>query len=814
MTGLLQDLRYAVRSLAKDRGVATVAVVTLALGIGASTVIFSVFYGVLVDSFPFKDSGRLITFAIRNSTSAGASVGRNFFSPSEFLVFQQENRVFDDMVGYDPGGAVLYSDGKGTRDLGAGAVVTTNTFKFYGVPPLVGREITPDDGKPDAPPVFVMNHRMWQTEFNSDPNIVGTSFVLDGQPRTLIGVMPAKFHLYGADVWMPVGRNTGTLQIIGRLKPGISQKAAAADLDVIAHRLTKGLTHGEAFVLNPEHYAVVTQEFVDLVLGDFVKAIYALLAAVFMLLLIACSNVANLLLARATIREREMALRSALGAGRGRLFRQLLLESFVLAAVACGAGCMLAHFSLRGVLAILPAGSIPVGSVIGLNTTVLLFALAITVGTTLACGLAPALHAVRGNLQPRLTGSGKGVSGNFRHGRLRAILVISEVALSIVLLVGAGLMMRTVLAFTYADLPFDPSNILYARLAMPHERYYGKPDKKPAFFKEVLPRVQALPGVISATETLMLPPNEGSWTDIAILGKQHTERWVADLELCSAGYFQTLGVQLLRGRLLSESDVALARHVVVVNETLVRQYFGNEDPIGQRIKFEVFDRPFVDAPHNTYFGIVGVVKDFKTRPERRQYLLRPDAFLPASVAAFGYPMSILARTAVDPHSLLKSVAREVWEVDPDVAVSASGSIEDFLKNEFKGPRFEFITLAAFAGIGLMLVAIGVFSVMGYAVSLQTQQIGVRMALGANQSNILRMVLRQGVALIAVGIITGLFASVSLTRFVASQIWGISATDPWTFGAVVACVLAVGLAACCVPARRAARVDPMVALRCE
>jgi putative ABC transport system permease protein len=810
MTGLLQDLRYAVRSLAKDRGVAIVAIATLALGIGASTVIFSVFYGVLVDSFPYRDSGSLITFSIRNLSNVGASLGRNFFSPPEFLAFQQENRVFEDMVGYDPGRAVLYSDGNGTRDLGARAAVTPNTFAFYGVPPLVGREITPDDGKPDAPPVFVMSYRLWRAEFNGDPNIVGTSFLLDGESRTLIGVMPAKFNLYDANVWMPAGNSTGTLQIVGRLKPGVTQRSAAADLGVIAHRLTKA----ETSVLNPERYAVVTQRFADLVLGDFRKAVYALLAAVFMLLLIACSNVANLLLARATVREREIALRCALGAGRGRLFRQLLLESFVLAAAACVAGCILAHFSLRGVLAMLPAGSIPIGTVIGLNSTVLLFSLAVTLGTTFACGLAPALHAVRGELQLRLTGSRKGAGGDFRPGRLRAFLVITEVALSIVLLVGAGLMMRSVFAFVYVELPFDPANILYARLALPHERYYGKPDRKPAFFKQVLPRVQALPGVISATETLMVPPNEGSWTDIAIPGKPHTERWVADLELCSAGYFQTLGVQLLRGRLLSESDVELARHVVVVNETLVWQYFGNEEPIGQKIKFEVFDRPFVDAPHNTYFEIVGVVKDFKTRPDGRQYRLRADAFLPASVAAFGYPMSILARTAVDPHSLLKSVAREVWAVDPDIAVSASGSIQDFLRNEFKGPQFEFMTLVAFAGIGLVFVLVGIFSVMGYAVSLQTQQIGIRIALGANQSSILQMVLRQGLVLVAVGILTGVFASFGLTRFLASQIWGISAADPWTFGAVVACVLAVGMAACFLPARRAANIDPMVALRYE
>jgi putative ABC transport system permease protein len=810
MTGLLQDFRYAIRSLAKDRGVAIVAIVTLALGIAATTVIFSVFYNVMVNSFPYKGSERLITFAIRNSTNLGSSSGRNFFSASEFSAFRQENKIFDEMVGYDPGRAVLYSDGTGTRDLGARAAVTTNTFAFYGVSPFIGREIVAEDGKPGAPPVFVMNYRLWRTEFSGDPKILGTTFILDGEPRTLIGIMPARFNLYDANIWIPAAAGAGSFHIVGRLKPRISQQAAAADLDVIAHRLT---TAEPASVLNPDRYAIVTQSFVDLVLGNFEKTIISLLAAVFLLLLIACSNVANLLLARATVREREIAMRSALGASRSRLFRQLLVESFVLSSAGCVAGCALAHFGLKGVMALLPAGSIPEGTAIGLNSTVLLFSLAVTLITTFICGLAPALHAVRGSLEPRLTGNGN-AAGGFGSGRLRAVLVVSEVALSVVLLVGAGLMMRSFFALTNVDLPFNPSKILYARVALPRAGYYGKPDRKPPFFQQVLPRIQALPGVISAAETLMLPPNEGSWTDIVIPGKPHTGRWVADLELCSAGYFQTLGLQLLQGRVLSESDVQLARYVVVVNETLVRQYFGKEDPIGKRIKFEVFDRPFVDAPHNTYFEIVGVVKDFKTRPDRRQYSLRADAFLPASVAAFGYPMSILARTEGDPHQLLKSVAREVWRVDPEVAVSASGSIADFLKDEFKIPQLEFVTLAGFAGVGLVFVVIGVFSVMGYTVSLQTQQIGVRMALGAKPSNILSMVLGHGLALVSAGILIGACASFAVTRFMASQIWGISATDPLTFGAVVACVLTVGLAASYVPARRAGNLDPMVALRYE
>jgi len=814
LESFLCDIRFALRSLGKDCRVALTALLALALGIGSSTIIFSVFYNVLLDPFPYKDSNRLVTFAIHNTTSTGASVGRRFYSVPEFLAFREQNHVFEDMVGYNFARSVLYNDGQGTRALSGMAAVTTNTFEFYGVAPILGRSIVPEDGKPSAAPVFVMNYKLWRTEFNGDPTMVGRTFALNGVPRTLVGVMPARFNIYGVSIWAPAdlspGGGTGTLEIVGRLKPGVNLQTAAADLDVIAHRLTRD---EPGFVLNPERYAVVTERLIDVVLGSFNKALYALLAAVFMLLLIACTNVANLLLARATVREREIAVRAALGASRGRLVRQLLVESLVLSAVACAMGCVLAYFGLKLVVAMIPQDMVPGEAVIGLNWAVMWFALGITMLTTLICGLAPALHAIRSDLQSGLTGSSQGVSG-FRHGRSRGALVVTEVALSIVLLIGAGLMMRNFFSLTHVDLPFDPAKTLYVQLALPVDHYYGKPDKKPAFFQQVLPRIKALPGVISAAESLMLPPNEGAWTDVAIPGKPHSERWVTDLELCTEDYFQTLGLQLRRGRLLSHSDVDLRRYVAVVNETLARKYFGAEDPIGQKIKFETLDRPFVDGPHNTYFEIVGVIADFKTKPEGTEYTLRPEAFLPASVAGFGYPLHIVAKTALDPHSLLQSVHREVWAVDPEVAFSASGSIEDILKKEFSAPQFEFMTLGSFAGIGLVLVVIGVFSVMTYSVSLRTHEIGVRMALGAERGNILSMVLKKGMALIGAGILIGVLASFGLTRFLSSLLWGVSTTDPWAFAAAVVAILTVGSAACLLPARRAARVDPLVTLRYE
>jgi putative ABC transport system permease protein len=800
-----------VRSLRKDLRVALTALLALALGIGSSTIIFSVFYNLLLDPFPYKDSGRLVTFSIRSTTGNGASDGRRFFSVPEFLAFRDQNRVFEDMVGYDFARSALYNDGHGTRAMPGKATVTTNTFEFYGIPPLLGRSIVAEDGKPSAPPVFVINYRLWLTEFNGDPTIVGRTLVVDGLPRTLIGVMPARFNIYGVSIWVPANLNDGgTLEIVGRLKRGVDLKTAAADLNVIAHRFTRD---EPGFVLNPDRYALITERLIDVALGSFGKALYALLAAVFMLLLIACANVASLLLTRATVREREIAVRTALGASRGRLVRQLLIESLVLSAVACVIGWTLAYFGLKLLVAVIPQDTVPREAVIGLNPAVLGFAFGITILTTLICGLVPAMHAVPSGLQAALTGSGRGVSG-FRHGRLRGALVVAEVSLAIVLLIGAGLMMRSFYGLMHVDLPFDPAKTLYAEIALPIDRYYAKPDKKPAFFQQVLPRIEALPGVISVAESLMLPPDEGSWTDVAIPGKPHSVRWVTDIELCTEGYFQTLGLQLRRGRLLSQSDVDLRRYVAVVNETLARKYFGGEDPIGRKIKFEVLDRPFVDGPHDAYFEIVGVIADFKTRPERTEYTLRPEAFLPASVAGFGYPLHILVRAALDPHSLLKSVYREVWTVDPEVAFSSSGSIGDILDKEFEGPHFEFVALSAFAGIGLVLVVIGVFSMMMYSVSLRTREIGVRIALGAGQGNILGMVLKKGMALIMAGILIGVLASLGLTRLVSNLLWGVSATDPWAFVAAVAAILTVGSAACLLPARRAAQVDPLITIRCE
>jgi putative ABC transport system permease protein len=814
LDGLASDFRYAVRTLRKDRRVALTAIVALALGICASTVVFSVVYNSLFETLPYKASPRLVVFGIINLANAGGWKGRNFFSPVEFRGFHEENHVFEDMIAY-AGVRLRLDEGQSIRYWPTGATVSGNTFEFLGVAPYLGRALSEEDTKPDAPYVFVMNYRFWQSEFGGDPKILATNFILDGVPRTLVGIMPRHFNAFTAAFYVPARPGPsgpsldGGSSLMGRLKPGVSLEAAGADLDAIAHRLQKENPKG----IFPERFAIVPQTLLDSLIGDFKKTLYALLAAVFLLLLIACSNVANLLLARASSREREIAVRAAMGASRGRLIRQFLAESFVLAAVASVAGCASAYFALKIVVSLIPSGTLPDESVIRMNVPVLCLSLGITVLTTILCGLAPALHVLRGDLQPRLTSSGKGVGGNFRHGKLRAGLVVSEVAFSILLLIGAGLLMRSFLVLTRVDLGFNPKNVLYFRLdPTMYAQFSDRRIKQNILTRRLLNELSVLPGVVSVSESMQEPPLNYDWSDTIIPGRPHAERWETRFEICSEGYFQTLGLPLLRGRFFSEDEVNAARYVMVVNQAFARQYFPGEDPLGHRVKLEILDRTFLDVPHNIYFEIVGIAGDYKTRgPDSWQTF--PEVFIPYSVQGFSW-RTFMVRTSLDPNSFFKSISHKVRDIDPGVFVMKSGTLEDSLREFYRGPRFELLTLGTFASLGLLLVVIGIFSVMAYTVSLQFNEIGIRMALGAQQRDIRRLVLLNGLRLVTAGIFLGLLSSYELTRFLASQISGVSATDPATFAVVVAIVVSAGLAACLLPARRASQTDPLVALRYE
>jgi putative ABC transport system permease protein len=807
MENFFRDLRYGFRSLNKDRRLAFLAIFALALGIGSTTVIFSVIEGILLSPFPYKNADRLTQIHIYDANRSDES-GRVFFSVPEILDIRQRNHVFEDVIAtrYID---VLYRDGQGTQQFD-GAQVTSNTFEFLHVLPLLGRLITSEDGQPDAPPVFAMSYRLWSKEFNRDAKVVGRTLVVNGEPRTLVAVMPPRFLLSGADIWIPQSLNqteagNQDLLAMARLKLGVSLQAASADLDVIARRLSKAYPKDY-----PERFSVGVRKLVDDVVGPFRSMIYMVASAVVMLLLIACTNVANLLLARATTREKEIAIRASIGASRGRLIGQLLTESFVLAAPGCLAGCLLAYGGLQGVLAVLPPDTFPAEALIALNPPALLFAVGVTILSCALFGLAPALHAVRGELNNRLKDANKGANGGFRHGGLRGALVIAEVSLSIVLLVSAGLMMRGLFALEHVNIGFNPIGILSARTPLPRGRY-DTAERKRFFFRQVLQRLSVLPGVVAATETSHLPPYGGLRGSVTIPGKTHSEQWEAFFQLCSEKYFQTLGLRLLRGRLLSEVDVDSARQVAVINQTLAHNFFAGDDPIGRRIKFNLLDQA-PESPRDAYFEVVGVVADAKNRGLRDSPM--PEAFLPYTVSGFA-ERGLLVRTAVNPLSMVTAVRREIWAVDPDVAVTLTGSLESYLERfSYAGPRFGFILQGIFAAIGLLLVAIGVFSVMAYTVSLETHEVGIRMVLGAQSRDVLLMVLLKGIRLITAGVLVGLCASFVLTRLVKNQIWGVSATDPWAFGGGVLLVVGVGLAACLFPARRATKADPLFALRYE
>jgi putative ABC transport system permease protein len=589
------------------------------------------------------------------------------------------------------------------------------------------------------------------------------------------------------------------------MKPGVTLKQVEADLLPIAKRLAQANPKDY-----PKRFSIEASSYVDSIVGPFRKTLLTLSAAVALLLFIACANVANMLLARSTARDREMAIRSALGASRWRVVRQLLVESVLLGIGGAALGCALAYVGIKALVTLIPEGAIPQEAEIGLDPQALWFSLALAVFTALVFGLAPALQTARRDLVEPLKDSGRGVSGGFRRGRLRNALVVVELALSLVLLTGAGVMIRTFVKLTSTDLGFEAKNILVARLPFPKDQYKTAAEKQ-RFFSQLLPRLKGLPGVVEATTTSGLPPYGGIGTDIDIMGKQHTDKWRAMYQLVSEGYLRTLRGKVVRGRMLEEGDVAGARKVAVINQTMVTKWFGKEDPLGQQVALRLGGGG-ANPPAPTNFEIVGVMSDMKN--SGLQDPTEPELLIPYT-ATGNFERGILVRTAGNPLAMLNAVRREIWAVDRNVSITLTRSLEDFLSDfSYAQPRFTLLVLGVFAGSGLLLVAVGVYSVIAYTVSRQTHEIGIRVALGASRGDVIGMVLKMGMWLIAVGLGVGLAVSLAVSKVLSSELFGVSARDPLTFAAVSLVVLAAGAAACWVPAMKATRIDPMVALRFE
>lgn len=816
-----RDLRHAVRSLLRDRTSVVLALVALSLGIGSATVIFSVAYSVFVNTLPYKDPGRVVHFYITAAERPGRSA---WYPVEEFLDYRAQNQVFTEVLG----GAsmeVLYRLDNGTYRV-RGAIIDPHALRVLGVKPVLGRDMTDADGAANAPPTFLMSDRMWNERFNRDPKVLGMTLELNGTFRTLIAILPPRVLLHNADVFFPTTITPDlTEAIVGgptnqpldvwtyaRLRPGVTKAQAAANVDVIAHNEAR--LHPTRY---PKNFTVSVVSLADAYTAESLQQmVYILIGAVLMLLLIACSNVANLLLARAAARETELALRASLGSSRVRLMHLLLAESFVLAVAGTLVGGALAFVGLQWARAAIPADLLPAGMAIRFSTQAFWATIAVTILTTIVCGIAPALRAARGNLGQRLAGSGKGVGLSSGHGRLRTIFVTIQVTLAIVLLVGAGLMMRTLVALQNIDPGIDTTNVLVGRFSFPQNQR-ATPAERVQFVHQVVERVSTIPGVLAVSPSIAFPLEGFAVLPVAVPGAPSTAPHQSSLELVNDAYFRAVGLPLTAGRLFEASDVDGAHHVAIVNGAFMRQFFGNTNPVGRPMSFPAFDRAMSQGsapgpPSPVLFDIVGVVGD--TRAGGLERDAQPEVFLPYTAAPFSTG-ALVVKAGVNPLSLQHRIEQAIWTVDRGVALMSVSTLDDLVhRDAFAAPEFGFGLLGTFAVIGLVLAAIGVFSVMAYNVSLQTRDIGIRIALGAEPRGVLRMVLWKGLRPVLVGVVCGALASYALSRLMTNQIYGVSATDPWTFAAVVIVLLVVGAAACVLPARRATRIDPLTALRAE
>ncbi|HVG32964.1 MAG TPA: ABC transporter permease [Pyrinomonadaceae bacterium] len=801
MGTLLQDLRYGVRMLLKKPGFTVVAIIALALGIGANAAIFSVVNAVLLRSLPYSDPDRLIVLR-ENKLPQFPEFS---VSPGNFLDWQKQNTVFEKLVavrGFNYNLVDTSSEPERLR----GARVSAGLFEMLGVKPAQGRTFTAEEDTPGHENVVILSNGLWQRRFGADPNILGRSLMLNSTSYTVIGIMPQTFQFPDreTELFTPVAFNAQQAEqhgahyvsAIGRLKQGVTIEQARTEMSAIAARLAQQYPDSNT------GWSVSLFQMQEYEAREIKPALLILLGAVALVLLIACANVANLLLARATARQREIAIRTALGASRWRVIRQLLTESILLALVGGGLGLLLAIWGTDLLLALAPQ-DLPRGQGVTLDGRVLAFTILITLLTGVIFGLAPALQASRPNLNETLKEGGRGPTGG--HHRVRGSLVITEVALALVLLIGAGLLIRSFHRLQQVDPGFNPKNALTVAVSLPAKKY-AEDDQQSAFFAQLIERASTMPGVLAVGATQSLPIHDDYVLGFNIQGRPPDapgEEPNTNYYAVSPGYFKAMGISLLRGRLFTEQDKKDAPRVAIINETMAKKFFPGEDPIGKGINV-------TNGPER-FREIVGIVSDVKQYGlDKATPAQTYEPFLQEPFSG----MTLIVRTEGDPTAMNASIRSQVLSIDKDQPVSRIRTLEQIVYESVAKQRFSMLLLGVFGVVALILAAVGLYGVMSYAVTQRTHEIGIRMALGAQQKDVIRLVVGQGMVLALIGVVIGLVAAFALTRVMATLLFNVSATDPLTFLAIPALLTMVALAASLVPARRAMRVDPMIALRYE
>ncbi len=799
MNTFLHDLRYGLRMLAKAPGVTLLAILALAFGIGANTAIFSVVNAVLLRPLPYKDTSHLLALNLVHQQSGAEG---SPMSPADVLDFQAQNRAFEFSAYTD--NVFTFSNGVVPEQV-SGAYATAGFFSTLGVAPLLGRGFLPNEDKPGTEATVVLSESFWRSHFNADPQVLGRVITLSARPHTIVGVMPARFQfpdratqLWAAFQIEPQTRR-GPYYLRGLVRFTGTIAEARNELAQIASRVQTATPE------LPASYGFVSTPLEEWLVGKVRPALLVLLGAVGLVLLIAALNVANLLLSRAAAREREISIRSALGASRGRILRQFLTESLLLASLGGAAGLLLSVWGIDLLRAFGP-DNVPRLQDVTVDRAVLAWTAFISLGSGILFGLAPAWHGTRLNLGDALKAGGRTGGESVGARRLRSVLVVSEIALAMMLLIGAGLLIRSFVSLQQVRPGFAAEQIVTMQISLPRARY---PEQALAaqFYDRLLPQVANVPGIRSAALASGLPPNGGQMSDTFLVEGQplvdDSKAPLGNILMVTPGYFRTLGVPMVQGRDFAERDNREAPRVVVISETLARKFFPDTNPIGRRFK-----EGGIDRTANPWMEIVGVVGDVKY--EGLDTPTAPAFYLPYAQSPTR-DMALVLKTALPSTDAAAAVRRELGAIDPDIPLAQISTLENLVNESIAQPRFRTSLLGVFSGVALLLAAIGIYGVIAYSVAQRTQEIGIRMALGAQRSDVLRLIIRQGMVLTAIGIALGIVGALFLTRLMESLLFGVGAADPITFSLIALLLGAVSLLACWLPARRAARLNPITAL---